>query len=641
MKIKNLLCSALALASLVACQEKQVILTPSSVSVDPLIVKVAADGETKTVALTANCEWETTGSAWAQVSPASGKGDTTLSILVAANEGKERDCEIVITAKDAKSSAKLLVVQAGKVQDNPGPGPGPDDPPIPDNPNAIQNAEQLATFLSQASTFASDEEFTIEADIDCGGAKISPAGSFAAILDGKDHKIYNYVIESAEATSGIFLTVSGTIKNVILGSKDGKGWDGSSTVGYVSTEAPTGHTGGVCASLSGTLQNVKNFAKVVVTMNNSGGVSGIGGLVGAMDSPSTIDGCENGGIIELSGTMANGAYAGGIVGHANNAQALIQNSVNSADLEFSLENGKYMMYGGIVGCSHVGSVVDKCQNLGDITLNQSGTETAGTYMMIAGIAGALYTGAVVTNSVNKGNVSSNRLQVSRIGGIVGTLNSKGLIEGNTNDGDVTVKHAAANNNWQAAGGICGFQEKESADNIIRNNINNGKVTVEVENATTHANKVTAGGIIGLGVLGLEISGNVNNGAVSIVNKSAGTAYAGGIVGWFKGAGSFTKENENKGAVSCKTSDDAAAVAGGVVGYSSDAANTCTSDKNKGAVTCANTPAVGSIAGTNAGSLNNCQAGGSVNGTALTDANFASLTQGTSSTGTATGTTLAK
>ena len=638
MKIKSLLFSVLALTAFVACQEKQSILTPSQVSLDPLIVKVTADGETKTAALTANCEWEVSGPSWVTVAPAAGTGNTSLSIIVAANDGKERDGEVTVVAKDAKSTAKLLVYQAGKAEE---PGPGPDEPPTPENPNEIKTAEQLAAFLNGASTLASDEEFTIEADIDCGGAKIAPAGAFAAILDGKNHKIYNYIVESAEATSGIFLNVTGTIKNLVLGSSDGKSWDGTSSVGYVSAEAPTGHTGGVCAMLAGTLDNVKNFAKVVVPMNNSGGVSGIGGLVGAMDSPSSILNCENGGIIELSGTMANGAYAGGIVGHANNAEALIQKCINSADLEYNLENGKYMMYGGIVGCSHVGSVVDQCQNLGDITLNQSGTETAGTYMMIAGIAGALYTGAVVTNSVNKGNVSSNRMQVSRIGGIVGTLNSRGLIEGNVNDGKVSIKQAAANANWQAAGGICGFQEKENAGNIIRKNTNNGAVEVEVENATSHANKVTAGGIIGLGVLGLEISDNVNNGAVSIVNKAAGPVYAGGIVGWFKGAGTFTKGNENKGSVSAKTSDDVAPVAGGVVGYSSDAANTCTSDKNTGAVTCANVAAVGSIAGTNAGSLTDCVAGGSVNGTALTDANFATLIQGTSSTGSATGTTLAK
>ena len=496
----------------------------------------------------------------------------------------------------------------------------------------------VATFEDTPSLYG--QEWTVEADIDCGGAKISPIPSFSAKLDGKNHKIYNYIVESSEASSGLFLVVSGTIKNIILGSMDGRNWDGSSTVGYASAEANSGHTGGVCASLKGTIENVKNFAKVVAPMNNALGVSGIGGLVGTMDSPSKITGCENGAVIELSGTMSYGAYAGGIVGHANNAEAVVENCVNSADLEFSLENNKYMMYGGIVGCCHLGALIDKCQNLGAVTLNQSGTETAGTYMMIAGIAGALYTGAMCTNCVNKGAVTSNRLQVSRIGGIVGTLNSKGLIEGNTNDGKVTLKQAVANSNWQAAGGICGFQEKESSGNIIRKNTNNADVIVEVENTTSHNNKVSAGGIIGHGVLGLEISENVNNGSVSIVNKAAGAAYAGGIVGWFKGAGSFTRGNENKGAVSCKTSDDAASMAGGVVGNSSDAANTCTSDKNTGAVTCANTGYAGSIAGTNAGTLTNCIAGGSVNDTALSDSNLASLTQGSSSSGTAEGTTLA-
>ena len=46
-------------------------------------------------------------------------------------------------------------------------------------------------------------------------------------------------------------------------------------------------------------------------------------------------------------------------------------------------------------------------------------------------------------------------------------------------------------------------------------------------------------------------------------------------------------------------------------------------------------------GLNLGTLTNCVAGGSVNGTALNDSNLASLTQGTSSTGSANGTTLAK
>ncbi len=638
MNIKSLFLASLAVLAVAACEPKvEPVETPSSVELGKKTVAISADGETQSVTLTANCEWTASATAnWITVAPASGNGSTTLSVIVDENTATEaRDGKVIVTSKDGKASSELLVSQAAKKTEPENPE-NPENPEQPENPYAIKTVEQLSAFMAEAATYTADDEWSVEADIDCGGATFSPVSSFAAVLDGKNHKIYNYKVVSADATAGLFLNVSGTIKNVILGSKDGTSWDGFSTVTYVD-EAPTFHIGGVCAELSGTLENVKNFAKIAVVMNNTG-VAGMGGIVGSITAPAKIIGCENGAQFEISGTMGNGAYTAGIVGFVNNAEALIENCVNSANLEFTIVNAKYMMYGGIAGYIRSGAVVNKCQNLGDITYNNS--EGGGTYMMIAGIVGGVYYAANVTNCTNKGAITTNRNQVSRIGGIVGTLNSQGLIEGNVNDGKVSIVQDFANANWQAAGGIVGFQEKLETDNNIRNNTNNGAVVVEVENATTHANKVTAGGIIGLGVLGLEISGNVNNGAVSITNRAAGDAYAGGIVGWFKGNGSFTKDNENKGAVTCKTSDDAASKAGGVAGLV-DKVGTCTSDKNTGAVTCANAAAAGSIAGTNNGTLTNCIAGGSVNGTALTEANFNTLIQGTSSAGKAEGTTLAK
>ena len=627
MKIKSLIMASLAVLAIAACEEKPVEV-PSSVELGKKSIAAAAEGDTQSVSLTANCEWNATASAsWITVAPASGNGSTTLSVIIAENEGDARDGKVTVASKDAKASAELLVSQAAKKSVEPEPAG-----------NTIKTLDELKNFFTNAKDYTADDEWSLEADIDCGGATIAPVPSFAGIFDGKNHKIYNYKVVAPEGTAGLFLSVTGTIKNVILGSKDGSKWDGTSNISYAENAA-TGNMGGVCAELGGTLENVKQFATITLVFNNSA-VAGIGGLVGNIGSPAKISGCENYATIEWSGTMVNGAYAGGIAGHGNNAEAIIENCTNYANLEFTQPNGKYIMYGGIVGCLHNGTIVDGCTNLGAVTLNQSIMETSGTYMMIAGIAGAIYTAGVVRNCTNKADVTSNRMQVSRIGGIVGTLNSKGTIANNVNDGKVTIKQLAPNDNWQSAGGICGFQEKENADNLIQNNTNNGAVTVEVENATTHNNKVCAGGIIGLGVLGLEISGNTNNGAVSVVNKAAGPAYAGGIVGWFKGAGSFTKNNENKAPVSCKTSDDAASVAGGVVGLSSDAANTCTNDKNTGAVTCANAAAAGAIAGTNNGTLTDCKAGGSVNGTAVTASNVANLTQGASSSGTATGTSVA-
>lgn len=634
MKLKSFIIASLAVLAIAACEKPDP--TPQvtqKVDLSKKSLSFEADGGNAAVNLTANCNWTAAPSeAWVSVSPVSGNGNTSVSIIVSENEGEAaRDAKVSFKSEDASSTVDLLIAQAGKPKDVPDPEP---------EGNNIKTLEQLQEFLGKAAEIPAEEEWNLLADIDCGGATIAPVAAFAGIFDGKDHKIYNYAVVSKEATAGLFLSISGTVKNVVLGSKDGKAWDNFSSVSFDGSVETTSHIGGLCADLSGTLENVKSFTKVVVAINN-GAAMAVGGIVASISSPAVVRGCENAAQIEETiVAMADGAWVGGVVGHANNADILIENCVNSADLEFGAQNGKYIMYGGIVGCSHKGATVDGCQNLGAVKFNQSIAETGGTYMMIAGIAGALYTGSIVRNSVNKGEVSSNRMQVSRIGGIVGTLNSKGIIEGNTNDGNVIIKQDYANDNWQAAGGICGFQEKESADNIIRNNINNGKVSIEVENATTHANKVTAGGIIGYGVLGLTVSGNVNNGEVSLVNKGTGAAYAGGIAGAFKGAGSALVGNENKAKVSCSTSDNAAAMAGGVVGYSIDAANTCTEDKNTGAVVCQNAAAAGSIAGTNAGKLVSCKAGGSVNGTALSAENLDKLTQGAGSSGTAEGTTLA-
>ena len=75
MKTKALLLAALSAAAFSACQTVLQPATVSQVSVNPQIVKVVTDGETKTVQLTANCDWETSSSAaWVTVAPASGTG---------------------------------------------------------------------------------------------------------------------------------------------------------------------------------------------------------------------------------------------------------------------------------------------------------------------------------------------------------------------------------------------------------------------------------------------------------------------------------------------------------------------------------------------------------------------------------------
>ncbi len=604
MKIKSILLSVLALSALVACQEKQTILTPSRVALDPLIIKAAADGETKTAKLTANCEWEATGPAWVTVSPAAGNGDTTISLLVAANDGKERDGEVTITAKDAGSTAKLLVYQAGKAAE---PGPeNPDNPPTPEDPTVIKTAEGWLNFLSEASTYTAEETYSIEADIDCGGAKISPVSSFAATLDGKGHKVYNFSVESTDAKSGLVLVNTGTIKNVVFGSADGKTYDGKSSISAV--EGAGGEFAGLVGDNAGTLENVTTF----VTVNYVAGTEkpsdyiGVGGLAGTASLAGTFVNCTNYATFNTSGTLTQEMGIGGILGYTKSKDVTITSCVNAANLTITMPVAKD-------------------------------------------------NGITLTNCKNSGTISSNLQQVNRISGILGTLNRGGTVQGCENSGDIILVQAEDNANWQAAGGIVGSQEREDAAPAkVIGNTNTGKISVTLANNTTaHQNRIAAGGIFGLGTLVTEVSGNTNKGDVSLVN-TAGTAdsWAGGIVGTMVSTTTdyptALSGNVNEGAVSCKTADDALSAAGGVIGNvgyyptkTDDTKITVTGDKNTGAVTCANVARVGSVAGYNVASLVNCQAGGSVNGTALTAENFATLIQGSGSSGSATGTTLAK
>ena len=651
MKIKSILLSVLALSALVACQEKQTILTPSRVALDPLIIKAAADGETKTAKLTANCEWEATGPAWVTVSPAAGNGDTTISLLVAANDGKERDGEVTITAKDAGSTAKLLVYQAGKAVDPV--GPNPPEPPTPEDPTVIKTAEGWLNFLSEASTYTAEETYSIEADIDCGGAKISPVSSFAATLDGKGHKVYNFSVESTDAKSGLVLVNTGTIKNVVFGSADGKTYDGKSSISAV--EGAGGEFAGLVGDNAGTLENVTTF----VTVNYVAGTEkpsdyiGVGGLAGTASLAGTFVNCTNYATFNTSGTLTQEMGIGGILGYTKSKDVTITSCVNAANLTITMPVAKVIMIGGIAGRTNGTIVIDKCENKGDISYEQA--EKPGTWMAIGGIGGVFYNGITLTNCKNSGTISSNLQQVNRISGILGTLNRGGTVQGCENSGDIILVQAEDNANWQAAGGIVGSQEREDAAPAkVIGNTNTGKISVTLANNTTaHQNRIAAGGIFGLGTLVTEVSGNTNKGDVSLVN-TAGTAdsWAGGIVGAMVSTTTdyptALSGNVNEGAVSCKTADDALSAAGGVIGNvgyyptkTDDTKITVTGDKNTGAVTCANVARVGSVAGYNVASLVNCQAGGSVNGTALTAENFATLIQGSGSSGSATGTTLAK
>lgn len=624
MNFKHILILASALAVLAGCKKSEEA-EADKISLKPATVAVSGAGETKTLSVSSNGDWKASvDKEWVHVAPLSGNAATkSITVLVDENTtGAERSAVITVTCGSAKSEATISQ-SADAVEEG-----------------TIANAEDFLAFVSEGAAVATEaDEFNISADIDLGGAEIAPIPVFAGVLDGNNHKVYNFKVVSKEATSGLILTNNGVVKNLILGSSDGTSYDGKSEVGFDSEVTTLNHIGGVCAVNAGTIENVKQFAKIVTKVGNTA-LTGIGGLVGAINSPATVKDCENHANIEASGITAGETYIGGVVAYVNNAEALIDHCVNTVPVEVTIGINKASMFAGVVARANAGAKVQDCENRAPVKYVWSDQGQSGNYIMVAGVVGALYTGSSALRCVNKAAVSSTNQQVTRMGGIVGTLNSKGLVEDCVNEGEVNLTVANPNVNWQSVAGIVGFQEKQNSENIIRNNINKADVNVSVNIAGTHgSNRVHAGGILGLGNLGVEVYGNKNQGNITASNSSTGAGNAiqieaGGIVGGIRGEGSYTKDNENSGKVSCTAGDYA--FTGGVVGHlgtlngdASDAGLTMTNDKNTGAVVGSDATKTGSVAGVSTATLTECTAAGSVNGVTLTDANFVQLAVGTS------------
>jgi len=608
--------------------------TIKELAVSPAENRVSAETVSASFTVTSNTSWTvSTAADWITSYTTSGANDGTIEIAFAAYTDKDADREAEFTVSGEGVAAPVVVkLIQSKVLDN--------------APHNIPSAAEFILFLTALKAETpdlarwQDNDGVIElaADINFEGTVLEPGTAFEGVLDGKNHKIYNFKVASKENNSGLILTNKGTIKNLIVGSSDGTAYDGTSEVGFDASAAKNNHVGGICAYNAGTIKNVKQFATVVSSGTN-GETSGIGGIAGSsIVDESLFEDCHNYAQLSVGNTVSE-TYIGGIVGNVANA-VTITNCSNEVALVLSIINTKAVCFGGLIGRTNLGSTISYCTNNGTVSYVQPDA-TGGNFIHIGGVAGAIYNNSSMTYCANKAKVSSNRLQVSRIGGVLGTLNKGGLVEHCTNDAPVELIHSAENGNWQSAGGIVGFQEAVDKPNYIRNNTNNGSVTVSVSNATTHANKVSAGGIIGLATNAIEISGNTNKGAVSLTNASTGLVNAGGIIGWMKHASCATSGNVNSGSVSASTSDNASVTAGGVAGCLEYEATSCTGDKNTGAVACENAGNTGSVAGLNKGALSNCIAGGSVNSVALTAENLASLTQGSASTGTATGTTLAE
>lgn len=609
--IKAIIMAALAALALSSCVKNEIVpdFTQKSVAFAKEKINVSKQGETQVVAITATTDWTlSVDQEWVKLAPMSGTS-ATKSITVTVDEENNTDDirvakVIIASAADLTQTDTLLVsqtnVEAG---------------------GKIVDAETFLLFLEAAGSFTEADVVEIAEDVDMGGAEITPAAKFAGVLEGNNHSIYNFVVNSTLTGSCIFVENAGTIKNLKVGTKDGSTYDKVTKFTFASgTEA---NAAGIVAINSGVMENVSNYATVDFNASSpSTSDTGIGGVAGMMSgSEAKLVNCHNYGQVVFTGTLNYRGSIGGVLGLNPSAGAGVVGCVNHADVIQASKTQKEFAMGGVVGRANDKVIVTDCTNEGAVSYTCS--EKPGSYLHIAGIIGAEYKASEITGCVNKGAISSCIDQVNRMGGIVGTANSGGTVASCRNEAGLTLSQPT-NANWQSVGGIVGFEEKcavNGTEGIFKDNVNNGQIVVTIDNATTHANQTCAGGIIGITCSVTQITGNVNKGSLSMTNVGGANSYVGGICGWDKTLATVLEDNENSADV---TLSALAGAAGGIIGNSSVATSSIKNNANTGAV---KGLVAGSIAGTCDAAITSCSVGGSVNGTVLTESNFNSYIQG--------------
>ena len=354
------------------------------------------------------------------------------------------------------------------------------------DPFLIRNLDDLLKFRdemknTEGNTFGAGKYYKVVNDIDANGQNII-IYTFAGTFDGDNHTISGLNISNTNSNNtGLFklLKETGVIKNLTVS-------------GFVN--GTNNRTGGIVGNNEGTIENCINNAQITGTQEvggiagyskkaitnciNNGSVTGteiyVGGIVGWIDSASTLKKCINYGNVGGTGTTGVGGIVGcakSLVSDCTNYGTITGNENIGGIVGETSENSNGVKnctnHGSITGTSNVGGIVgynlykenasiSSCSNLGQV----SGTSTA-----VGGLVGQMQ-GNKITSSSNYGTVTSTS---NWVGGVVGYITKGCSITNSHNYGDVT----GAQN---TAGFVGRFDYNEAATTNISNCSNEGNVT---------------------------------------------------------------------------------------------------------------------------------------------------------------------
>ena len=256
------------------------------------------------------------------------------------------------------------------------------------DPILIENAEQLAYLAEQVNAGNSylGKYFKQTTDINLIRRPWTPIGgqnkNFSGNFDGNGKKIYGLKVNATAGCVGLFGSVAGSIKNVVVESAD--------------IDASSGDVAVLCGYASySTIEN----CTVRGTVESTG--SRIGGLAGRMYNSSTMRGCT----AEVS--VKGAAFVGGLCGY------VLGSTVSGCSIVNSYVEGTDDFYGGVGGIAGVlknkNTVVEKC--------GFSGTVKGARY--VGGAVGRLFQYAVA--KVSDCTVLADILSGGVGGGLVGQI----------------------------------------------------------------------------------------------------------------------------------------------------------------------------------------------------------------------------
>ena len=442
----------------------------------------------------------------------------------------------------------------------------------------ITNKAELFAWNAAYAKWSKLDKVYIENDINMESDPWE-SHNFKGVLDGQNHKLYNFVTDPASPQTGFVSDLGGTVKNLVLGSSDGSTYDGTSLVSHASDSTFWCNVASVAARLgnNGKIENVTNFAtvEVLATAAQKTRVGGIAGFV--MGTETSVVNCRNYGAIKDNATSASSDNLpiGGILGSADNA-VTISGCYNYGDI--TNNNPKVEWIGGIMGVTNGPVAIDKagaeafkatitdCHNEGNITAN------AGTALRIGGIVGNL-TGGDLSGCTNLGSITNNANVANYLGGVVGAVDK--AVEN-------TLTNCVNGTSSDRSKGSISYDPAETSatsrvGGVIGSAAGSAKLTVSgcsnyCDLSTTNGYVNNFGGLFGAvintkGVV--RVSDCHNYGSVSNTSTAATSDNRiGGFAGTLQGAAGVVhiiENSSNEGAVSTSKPAAAAAFVGGIIG----------------------------------------------------------------------------